>query len=99
MSCEGAAGTAGLREAKRALEGRLEDVLPPEVAGCGMLVALCRRLVAAAPARRFPDAEAADLGHGGAAAFHRQLARWDLASEYRSDIRVWLEALGLTAPG
>ena len=69
-------------------------MLPPEVAGSDLRVGLCRRLVAADPDKRFPDAEAADLGRRGAAAFHRQLVKGDLASEYGNDIRVWLEALG-----
>ena len=51
-------------------------------------------MVAADPEKRFPDAEAADLGRRGAAAFHRQLVKGDLASEYGNDLRVWLEALG-----
>jgi serine/threonine-protein kinase len=59
-----------------------------------LLVGLCRRLVAADPDGRFPDAEAADLGRRGAAAFHRQLVKGDVASEYGNDLRVWLEALG-----
>jgi eukaryotic-like serine/threonine-protein kinase len=83
-----------LLEAKRALEGRLPDVLPPDVSGNELLLDLCRRLVAADPARRFPGAQAADLGSRGAAAFHRQLVKGDLASEYDNDIRVWLAPLG-----
>jgi hypothetical protein len=58
------------------------------------LVYLCRRLVATDPARWFADAQAADLGRQGAAAFHRQLVKGDLASEYENDLRVWLERLG-----
>lgn len=69
-------------------------MLPAEVAGSELLVSFCRRLVATNPEKRFPDAEAADLGRKGAAAFHRQLVKGDLASEYGNDIRVWLEALG-----
>jgi serine/threonine-protein kinase len=91
---EGAAGVSGLIESKRTLEHRLAAVLPPEVAGSDLLMSLCRRLVAADPDKRFPDAEAADLGRRGAAAFHRQLVKGDLASEYSNDLRVWLEALG-----
>lgn len=91
---EGAVGVFGLIEAKKTLEHRLAEVLPPEVAGSELLIGLCKRLVAADPDRRFPDAEAADLGRRGAAAFHRQLVKGDLASEYSNDIRVWLEALG-----
>jgi serine/threonine-protein kinase len=83
-----------LRAAKGALEERLPDLLPEEVAGNELLVYLCRRLVATDPARRFADAQAADLGRQGAAAFHRQLVKGDLASEYENDLRVWLERLG-----
>jgi serine/threonine-protein kinase len=91
---DGSGGIGGLLAAKRTLEQRLVELLPPEVAGSELLVSLCRRLVAADPDRRFPDAEAADLGRKGGAAFHRQLVKGDLASEYGNDIRVWLEALG-----
>lgn len=91
---DGAVGIGGLLEAKRTLEHRLEELLPAEVVGSELLVGLCRRLVAADPEKRFPDAEAADLGRKGAAAFHRQLVKGNLASEYGNDIRVWLEALG-----
>lgn len=83
-----------LREAKRDLEKRLTVLLPEEVSGNEMLVYLCRRLVAADPALRFPSAQAADLGRKGAADFHRQLVKGDLASEYDNDIRVWLQKLG-----
>ena len=41
----------------------------------------------------YPSAEAADLLKGGAAAFHRQLVKGDLASEYENEIRLWLEEL------
>jgi serine/threonine-protein kinase len=83
-----------LLEAKRALEGRLPGLLPPEVSCNELLLNLCRRLVAADPARRFPSAQAADLGRKGAADFHRQLVKGDLASEYDNDIRCWLAQLG-----
>jgi eukaryotic-like serine/threonine-protein kinase len=96
---DGAMGIGGLLEAKRTLEHRLAGLLPAEVAGSDLLMSLCRRLVAADPEKRFPDAEAADLGRKGAAAFHRQLVKGDLASEYGNDVRVWLEALGLMAGG
>jgi len=81
-------------EAKWTLDVRLPEILPDEVAGNEMLVYLCRKLVAADPARRFPSAQAADLGRKGAADFHRQLVKGDLASEYDNDLRVWLQKLG-----
>jgi hypothetical protein len=83
-----------LIEAKTDLCGRLSEMLPPEVSGNEVLLNLCRRLVAADPARRFPSALAADLDRKGAANFHRQLVKGNLASEYENDLRVWLEKLG-----
>ena len=43
--------------------------------------------------RRFPSAEAADTVKEGAASFHRQLIKGDLASEYENELRLWLEEL------
>jgi serine/threonine-protein kinase len=43
--------------------------------------------------RRFPSAEAADLMQEGAAGFHRQLIKGNLASEYDNEIRLWLAEL------
>jgi serine/threonine-protein kinase len=84
---------AELLEAKGRLDQRLPDLLPKEVSGNELLLSLCRRLVAADPERRFASAEAADLGRKGAADFHRQLVKGDLASEYENDIRHWLQRL------
>jgi serine/threonine-protein kinase len=83
-----------LLEAKRHLEQRLPDLLPPDVSCNDLLLHCCRRLIATDPSHRFPSAEAADLGRKGAAEFHRQLVKGGLASEYENDIRVWLEQLG-----
>ena len=83
-----------LLEAKATLERRLPELLPEEVSCNELLLYLCRRLVAPEPARRFKSAEAADLGRKGAADFHRQLVKTDLASEYENDLRAWLEQLG-----
>ncbi len=82
-----------LLEAKRFLAQRLPHVLPNEVVVNELLMSFCRGLVAPDPMRRFPSAEAADLVKEGAAAFHRQLVKGDLASEYDNEIRVWLEEL------
>jgi serine/threonine protein kinase len=82
-----------LFEAKTTLEGRLSKMLPAEVASNEMLLHLCRKMVAADPAKRFASAQAADLDRRGAADFHRQLVKYDLASEYEIDIRNWLENL------
>ncbi len=82
-----------LLEAKRLLVHRLPELLPREVACNDLLVGFCRKLVAPDPAYRFSSAEAADLGRDGAATFHRQLAKGDLASEYENELRLWLEEL------
>lgn len=91
------AGLATYRElvaAKAILDQRLAELLPPEVSGNELLLNLCRRLIAPDPTHRFPSAHAADVGRKGAADFHRQLVKGDLASEYEHDIRAWLERVG-----
>jgi serine/threonine-protein kinase len=80
-----------LLEAKRLLAHRLHEILPPEVLSCDLLISFCRGMISADPVRRFPSAEAADLLKEGAAAFHRQLVKGDLAAEYDNEIRNWLE--------
>lgn len=82
-----------LLEAKRFLSQRLPHVLPREVVCNELLMSFCRGLIAPDPMRRFPSAEAADLVKEGAASFHRQLIKGDLASEYDNEIRLWLEEL------
>jgi len=83
-----------LLEAKRALPQQLPYILPQEVVCNELLMSFCRGLIAPDPTRRFPSAEAADLvKEGGAASFHRQLIKGDLASEYENEIRLWLEEL------
>jgi len=82
-----------LLEAKRALVHRLPEVLPEDVVCNDLLMNLCRGLIAPDPMKRFPSAEAADLLKEGAASFHRQLVKGDLASEYENEIRLWLEEL------
>ncbi|HID78297.1 MAG TPA: serine/threonine protein kinase, partial [Planctomycetaceae bacterium] len=82
-----------LLEAKRFLAQRLHRMLPEEVASCELLMNFCRGLIAPDPMRRFPSAEAAELVKEGAASFHRQLVKGDLASEYDNEIRIWLEEL------
>jgi len=86
-------GYRDLLEAKRFLAQRLPQFLPEEVTCNELLMNFCRRLVAPDPNRRFPSAEDADLRQEGAAAFHRQLVKSDLASEYENELRLWLEEL------
>jgi serine/threonine protein kinase len=82
-----------LLEAKRMLVHRLPQILPADVVCNELLMNLLRGLIAPDPMRRFPNAEAADLVKEGAASFHRQLVKGDLASEYENEIRLWLEEL------
>lgn len=82
-----------LLEAKRRLVQMLPEILPEDVVCNELLMNLCRGLIATDPMRRFPSAEAADLLQEGAASFHRQLVKGDLASEYENEIRLWLEEL------
>lgn len=90
---EGFTDIQSLLAAKQDLDKRLKDLLPADV-GCNeILLHLCRKLVAAEPAERYADAQAADLERKGAADFHRQLIKGDLASEYEHDLRLWLEEL------
>jgi len=84
---------AELVQAKHLLEQRLPAILPPEVTCNELLLNICQRLIATDPARRFPSAQAADVGQDGAAKFHRQLVTSNLASEYFHELRTWLESL------
>ena len=90
------AGLSRIDELKRAkweILDRLPETLPEEVARNDLLMGLITGLIAPDPDKRFPDAQAADLVELGAASFHRQLVKGDLASEYDNEIRVWLEEL------
>ena len=82
-----------LKRAKWEILDRLPETLPEEVARNDLLMGLITGLIAPDPDKRFPDAQAADLVELGAASFHRQLVKGDLASEYDNEIRVWLEEL------
>ncbi len=82
-----------LIHAKRTLVDRLPELLPEEAVRNELLMTFCRGMIAPDPRERFPSAEAAELLDDGAAAFHRQLVKNDLASEYENDIRVWIEEL------
>jgi serine/threonine protein kinase len=90
---EGKSSFRELLEAKRFLAQRLPQLLPEEVVSSDLLMTFCQGLIAPDPMRRFPSAEAANLVKEGAASFHRQLVKGDLASEYDNEIRLWLEEL------
>ena len=82
---------ADLITAKKQLPDRLPEFLPAEIKQDERLLALLRGLIAADPANRFPDAEAADLYDHGAANFQRELVKGNLSSEYENEIRLWLQ--------
>ncbi len=90
---EGLNDLPSLLAAKRDLDKRLKALLPAEVSCNEMLLHLCQKLIAPDPAKRFRDAQGADLDRKGAADFHRQLVKGNLASEYEHDLRLWLEEL------
>lgn len=85
--------TRELLEAKRSLPHRLHEFLPEDVTVNELLMRFCRGLIAPDPMLRFTSAESAELHKEGAAGFLRQLIMGDLASEYRNEIRLWLEEL------
>ncbi len=87
------ASFAELQQAKRAIVGRLPQILPQEVVRNDLLMNLIRGLIAPDPADRFPSAETVDLMDHGAVSFQRQLIRGNLASEYDREIRAWLTEL------
>jgi serine/threonine-protein kinase len=82
-----------LLEAKRQLPMQLASFLPEEVSCSERLMSFCRALIAPDPLRRFPSAEAADLAQDGAFSFQQELVRGNLASEYDTEIRLWLGEL------
>ncbi len=83
----------GLVESKRQILERLPELMPEDVARNELLMTFCRGMVNPDPEQRFPSAEAAELLEEGAAAFHRQLVKNDMSSEYENDIRIWIEEL------
>lgn len=84
-------------QAKRDLLHELPRLLPPEeFAYSESMMLLIRQLVHPDPSQRFPSAEAADLADGGAASFHRELVKGDLADEYENEIRLWIDEMQLT---
>jgi serine/threonine-protein kinase len=82
-----------LVRAKRNFANDLESILPDEVLASETLMHLVTSLVQPEPLRRFPSTEVAELLGFGAANFQRELIAGDLASEYESEIRLWLMAV------
>ena len=86
-------GLGSLLKAKHGLINELHLILPEEVYCNDLLMNFCRGLINPDPQQRFHSAEEADFRDQGAAAFHRQLIKNDLASQYQNDIRIWVEEL------
>ena len=83
-----------LIQAKKTLWDRLPDLLPEDVWRNDLLMGFCRGLTHPDPSERFQSAEAAEyLDKDAASAFHRQLVKADLASDYDQDLRIWIEEL------
>ena len=82
-----------LVEAKRTLKDRLDDFVPKELADNELLMSFLSGLVDPDPQTRLADAETANLIEFGAAAFHRQLIKNDLSTEYENDLRIWVDEL------
>ena len=82
-----------LIHAKENLWDNIHDRLPADIADNDLLMGLCRGLTDPDPDARFQSAEEAEYYEDGASAFHRQLIKADLATEYDQDIRVWIDEL------
>jgi len=82
-----------LVKAKESFPDRLAGLLPEEILRNDLLMAFINQMIAPKPENRFHTAEAADLVEHGAAAFHRQLIKSDLASEYDNDIRILIQEI------
>jgi serine/threonine-protein kinase len=84
---------AELVAAKREVPRLLPGLLPDDVRRNDLLMGFIHSMVSPDPTTRFPSAEAANLYEHGAAAFHRQLIKSDLSSEYDNDIRVLINEI------
>lgn len=78
---------------KREMPRRVHKLLPDEVVRNELLMGFIHSMISPEPSQRFPNAEAANLYEHGAAAFHRQLIKSDLSSEYDNDIRVLIHEI------
>ena len=82
-----------LVDAKRTIKDRLDEFVPQELADNELLMSFLSGLVDPDPQTRFADADTANLIEFGAAAFHRQLIKNDLSTEYENDLRIWVDEL------
>lgn len=93
---EGIMDVEELLVAKKKLPNELHLILPKDVARNELLNHIIRGLIAIKPEDRFPSAEAADVLKEGAAEFHRQLIKGNLASDYETDLRFLIQELSDT---
>ena len=82
-----------LVDAKRTLKDRLGDFVPKELADNELLMSFLSGMIDPDPNTRLSDAETANMVDFGAAAFHRQLIKNDLSTEYENDLRIWIDEL------
>ena len=82
-----------LVDAKRTLKDRLGDFVPTELADNELLMSFLAGMIDPDPQTRLADAETANMVDFGAAAFHRQLIKNDLSTEYENDLRIWIDEL------
>jgi serine/threonine-protein kinase len=82
-----------LLAAKRKLPSQLYSVMPQEVTRNELLMRFCQKLIAPDLNERFKNADEAHLLDGGAATFHRQLIKSNLASEYDNELRIFVGEL------
>ncbi|MDA7949917.1 MAG: serine/threonine protein kinase [Pirellulaceae bacterium] len=90
---EGLDSYAEILKIKRELPEKLSTILPADIAVNPLLTSFCKQLIMVDPQDRFPTAEVAELHKNGAAAFHRQLVKGDLSSEYNNELRLWINEL------
>jgi serine/threonine protein kinase len=80
--------------AKKNILDRLPGMLPlEEFQFSEALIRLLRGLVHPDPQKRFSGAEEAELSEDGAAGFLKDLVKSDLADEYSTELRRWIEEL------
>lgn len=78
-------------QARYTLHQRLHTLLPRPIASSDLLMRFCTRLINPDSEQRFENAEAANIGSGGAGELVRQLIKGDLACESESELRNLLD--------
>lgn len=91
--CGAAESEKELLDAKMALPGKLQEILPPDVAVNKHLVSILRRFIEPDPKVRFSSALEADASDRGLKMIDKQLVRANLDSEYARDLSDYLSKL------